>query len=132
MMMKLWIYENYIFELRRSRSRVRVPYKPEFSGFLFATAKVAYITAMIFLQIILHSPVGLYQNFKTERNITFQVSLNAILFPSRFTRKNWRKKKRKRTSDIMTKEKNFYTCTGVNWQQQTCWIRGNRQKKSIT
>ena len=32
------------------RSRVRIPYKPEFfSGFLFATAKVATINAMIFL-----------------------------------------------------------------------------------
>ena len=30
------------------------------SGFLFATAKVAYITAMIFLQIILHSVVHMY------------------------------------------------------------------------
>ena len=41
------------------RSRVRIPYKPEFffffSGFLFATAKVAYITAMIFLRIIFNS-----------------------------------------------------------------------------
>ena len=36
------------------RSRVRIPYKPEFfSGFLFATAKIAYITAMIFLHIML-------------------------------------------------------------------------------
>ena len=36
------------------RSRVRIPYNPEFfSGFLFATAKVAYITAMIFLHIML-------------------------------------------------------------------------------
>ena len=34
------------------RSRVRIPYKPEFfSGFLFATAKVAYITAMINLHL---------------------------------------------------------------------------------
>ena len=34
------------------RSRVRIPYKPEFfSASLFATAKVAYITAMIFLHI---------------------------------------------------------------------------------
>ena len=34
------------------RSRVRIPYKPEFfSAFLFATAKVAYITAMISLHI---------------------------------------------------------------------------------
>ena len=31
------------------RSRVRIPYKPEFfSGFLFATAEVASITAMVF------------------------------------------------------------------------------------
>ena len=31
------------------RSRVRIPYKPEFfSGFLFATAKVGSITAMIY------------------------------------------------------------------------------------
>ena len=35
------------------RSRVRIPYKPEFfSGFLFATAKVAYITAMIILHLM--------------------------------------------------------------------------------
>ena len=31
-----------------------------FSGFLFVTTKVAYITAMIFLQIILHSAVYIY------------------------------------------------------------------------
>ena len=32
--------------------KVRIPYKPEyFSGFLFATAKLAYITGMIFLHI---------------------------------------------------------------------------------
>ena len=31
-----------------------------FSGFLFATAKVAYITAMIFLHIILHTTVHIY------------------------------------------------------------------------
>ena len=58
---------------------------------------------MIFLQIILHSAVGLYQNFKTERNIPFHVSLNAILFPSRFTRKNKTKKK-----DTTTEEKTFF------------------------
>ena len=35
------------------RSRVRIPCKPEFfSGFIFATAKVASITAMIFFHII--------------------------------------------------------------------------------
>ena len=31
-----------------------------FSGFLFATAKIAYITAMIFIRVILHSPVHIY------------------------------------------------------------------------
>ena len=31
-----------------------------FSGFLFATAKVAYITAMIILHLILHSAVHIY------------------------------------------------------------------------
>ena len=43
------------------RSRVRIPHKPEFfSGFLFAAAKVAYITAMIILHLILHSSVYIY------------------------------------------------------------------------
>ena len=39
------------------RLRVRILYKPDFffSGFIFATAKVAYITAMIFLRIIFNS-----------------------------------------------------------------------------
>ena len=42
-------------------SRVRILYKPEFfSGFLFATAKVVYITAMIILHLILHSAVHIY------------------------------------------------------------------------
>ena len=31
-----------------------------FSGFLFATAKVAYITAMIILHLILHSAVHIH------------------------------------------------------------------------
>ena len=35
-----------------------------FSGFLFVTTKVAYITAMIFLQIILHSAVYIYDFHK--------------------------------------------------------------------
>ena len=35
------------------RSRVRIPYKPEFFlGFLFATAKGTYMTAMIILHLI--------------------------------------------------------------------------------
>ena len=35
-----------------------------FSGFLFATAKVAYITAIIVLRIILHSAVHIYDFHK--------------------------------------------------------------------
>ena len=40
----------------RPRRWVRIPYKPEFfSGILFATAKVAYTTAMFILHLILHT-----------------------------------------------------------------------------
>ena len=43
------------------RSRVRIPYKPEFfSGFVFATSKVASITAMIYFHIIFLSAVHTY------------------------------------------------------------------------
>ena len=43
------------------RSRVRIPYMPEFfSGFLFTTAKVASITAMISFYIIPHPAVHIY------------------------------------------------------------------------
>ena len=43
------------------RWTVRIPYKPEFfSGFLLATAKVVYVTEMIFIHIILHSAVHIY------------------------------------------------------------------------
>ena len=39
---------------RIGHSRVRIPHKSEFfSGFLFATAKVAYTTAMVILHLIL-------------------------------------------------------------------------------
>ena len=41
------------------RSKVRIPYNP-FSGFLFVTAKVASITAMIYLHVILHPAVHIY------------------------------------------------------------------------
>ena len=67
--LKLWIYENHVCELRsEGRSSQLILYtqvlqlrkeslkkKPEsFSGFLFPTAKVAYITAMIFLHVDLN------------------------------------------------------------------------------
>ena len=39
-----------------------------FSGFLFATAKIAYITAMIFIRVILHSPVHIYTWFSYIHN----------------------------------------------------------------
>ena len=46
---------------RRAFRVVRIPYKPEFfSVYLFATAKVVYITAIIFLHIIVHSAVHTY------------------------------------------------------------------------
>ena len=50
-------------------SRVRILCKPEFSsGFLFTTGKVAYITAMIILHLILHCAVHIYDFhiFKTS------------------------------------------------------------------
>ena len=56
-------------------SRVRIPYKPEFfSGFLFATSKVASITAMIYFRIILRPAVHTYDFHKVH-------TLNSVLFP---------------------------------------------------
>ena len=57
-----WLVSLISRALHRHRtSRVRIPYKTElFSGFLCATAKVAYITAMIILHLILHSAVHIY------------------------------------------------------------------------
>ena len=60
--LKLWIYENHVCELRRvlytqvlQLRKESLKKKPEsFSGFLFPTAKVAYITAMIFLHVDLN------------------------------------------------------------------------------
>ena len=52
------------------RSRVQIPYKPEFfSGFLFTTAKIASIIAMIIFHIILHPAVLIYDChiFKTSK-----------------------------------------------------------------
>ena len=45
-----------------------------FSGFLFATAKIAYITAMIFIRVILHSPVHIhdFHIFITLKNTTLR------------------------------------------------------------
>ena len=50
------------------RSRARIPYKPEFfSGFLFATAKVTSITAMIYFYIIPHPAIHInYMIFALE------------------------------------------------------------------
>ena len=57
-----WLVSLISRALHRHRtSRVRIPHKTElFSGFLCATAKVAYITAMIILHLILHSAVHIY------------------------------------------------------------------------
>ena len=49
---ELWSEELKSTAPVSQRSKVRIPYKPEFfSGFLFATAKVAYITAMIIVHL---------------------------------------------------------------------------------
>ena len=47
---------------RRGHTGVRIPYKPDFfPGFLFTTAKVVSITAMIFFLIVIHiSAVQIY------------------------------------------------------------------------
>ena len=49
-----------------------------FSGFLFATAKVAYITAMIILHLILHSAVHIYDFhiFKTSSSSFHRFIMN--------------------------------------------------------
>ena len=76
-MMKLWIYENHMCELRseelyeggspqlytqflQSRKESVRAVQAWFFSKLSATAKIAYITAMIFLHIILHSAVHIY------------------------------------------------------------------------
>ena len=63
---------------RYRRGRVRIPYKPEFfSSFLLATAKIAYITAMIFLHIIFHSAVHIY-DFSYVHNFIIWISVSCF------------------------------------------------------
>ena len=58
---KLWIYENHMCELLSEELSEVWSFNFFFlSAFLFATAKVAYITAMIILHLILHSAVHIY------------------------------------------------------------------------
>ena len=42
-----------VFKVKGQGKRVRILYKPEFSSGFFVTAKVAYITAMIILHLII-------------------------------------------------------------------------------
>ena len=42
-----------VFKVKGQGKRVRIPYKPEFSSGFFVTAKVAYITVMIILHLII-------------------------------------------------------------------------------
>ena len=51
---------NYLLPLACWLSAAPVSLSVSVSCFLFATAKVAYITAMIFIDIILHSAVHIY------------------------------------------------------------------------
>ena len=69
-------------------SRVLIPYKPDFffSVFLFATAKVAYITAMIILHLILHSAVQIYDFHIFKTSVLCIVRFEAVaLGPGRVT-----------------------------------------------
>ena len=79
-----WIFFSWLVSLidralhRYRRSRVRIPYKPEFfSSFLLASAKIAYITAMIFLHIILHSAVHIY-DFLYIHNFIIWISVSCF------------------------------------------------------
>ena len=60
------------------RTMVRILYKSE-SGFLSATAKVVYITAMIILHLILHSAVHIY-DFHIFKTYVYSVRCHKNLF----------------------------------------------------
>ena len=63
---------NQLLLLRKERPKKKSRYKPEFfSGFLFVTAKVEYITAMIIPHLIFYSAVHIYDFhiFKTSIKI---------------------------------------------------------------
>ena len=55
---------NFFAVAKRKWSTVGIPYKQDFffSGFLFATAKVASKTAMIYFHTILHPAVHIYDS----------------------------------------------------------------------
>ena len=54
-------HRSYIRNFCTCEKRAYGLYKPDFfSSSLFATAKIAYVTAMIFLHIILHFAVHIY------------------------------------------------------------------------
>lgn len=60
------------------RSRVWIPNKSE-SGFLFATAKVVYITTTIILHLILHPAVNVY-DFHIFKTYVYSVRCHENLF----------------------------------------------------
>ena len=62
MIMKVWIYENLIWELRGEEC-IRKKIIAAVSDLLFGTAKVASVTAMIFFRIILHPASHIWYSY---------------------------------------------------------------------
>ena len=61
-MVKLWIYENLIWELR-GEEFIKKKIIAAVSGLLFGTAKVASVTAMIFFRIILYPASHMWYSY---------------------------------------------------------------------
>ena len=72
--------KNYLKEDHRSyrkRLQKEIPYQPEvFSGFLFAAAKVASITAMIFFHGLLDQLVRALHRYRRGQRFESRTSLN--------------------------------------------------------
>ena len=70
-------HRSYIRNFCTCEKRACGPYKPDlFSSSLFATAKIAYFTAMIFLHIILHFAVHIYDVHIFMTSVVGSVSNN--------------------------------------------------------
>ena len=77
------------------RSRVRIPYKPEFfSSFLFATAKVASITVMIFFHIIVPTLLEKKKEKKAQISLVMQNEQS----PNELKRNTFKKRKKVTTT----------------------------------
>ena len=87
-----WQSAPPVSERSRVRTRTSLIF---FSGFLFATAKVSYITAMIILHLILHAAVHIYvfnifitsDKFDSGHNVMTQAKFRRICMES--SEHNW-------------------------------------------